>query len=67
MTTVQLREVVEQLVAAGRWKPGNLNVLILLDAGYETPRIARRLRQARRHRIEGGRPCHSSYPSLARD
>ncbi|WP_308297297.1 MULTISPECIES: hemerythrin domain-containing protein [unclassified Streptomyces] len=57
VTAVQLREVVEQLVAAGRWKPGNLNVLILLNAGYETPRTARRLRQTRRHRIEGGRPC----------
>lgn len=40
MTTVQLREVVERLVAAGRWKQGDPNVLVVLDAGHDAPRIA---------------------------
>lgn len=40
VTTVQLREVVERLVAAGQWKPGDPEVLVVLDAGYDAPRIA---------------------------
>ncbi len=40
VTTVQLREVVERLVAAGQWKQGDPNVLVVLDAGYDAPRIA---------------------------
>ncbi|MGW1290845.1 transposase [Streptomyces sp. NPDC001118] len=43
VTTVQLREVVEQLVAAGQWKPGDLKVVEVLDAGYDAPRIAHML------------------------
>ncbi|MFE3316589.1 transposase, partial [Embleya sp. NPDC059213] len=39
-TTVQVRVVVERLVAAGQWKPGDLDVMIVLDAGYDVPRIA---------------------------
>ncbi|WP_443041531.1 NF041680 family putative transposase [Streptomyces sp. B21-083] len=44
VTTVQVREVVEQLVAAGQWKPGDPEVLVVLDAGYDAPRIAHLLR-----------------------
>lgn len=40
VTAVQLREVVEQLVAAGQWQPGDPEVLVVLDAGYDAPRIA---------------------------
>jgi hypothetical protein len=40
VTTVQIRELVERLVAAGQWKPGDPEVLVVLDAGYDTPRIA---------------------------
>lgn len=40
VTTVQLREVVERLLAAGQWKQGDPNVLALPDAGYDAPRIA---------------------------
>lgn len=40
VTTVQIREVVEQLVEAGQWKPGDPHVLVVLDAGYDAPRIA---------------------------
>lgn len=40
MTTVQIREVVERLVAADQWRPGDPKVLVVLDTGYDTPRIA---------------------------
>ncbi|MFF9572929.1 NF041680 family putative transposase, partial [Streptomyces sp. NPDC014685] len=40
VTTEQIREVVERLVAAGQWKPGDPEVLVVLDAGYDAPRIA---------------------------
>jgi hypothetical protein len=40
VTTVQIREVVERLVAAGQWRPGDPEVLVILDAGYDAPRIA---------------------------
>nr|WP_246041245.1 transposase [Streptomyces cadmiisoli] len=40
VTTVQIREVIERLVTAGQWKPGDPEVLVVLDAGYDAPRIA---------------------------
>ena len=33
--------LVDRLTDAGRWQPGNHDILIVLDAGYEAPRIAR--------------------------
>lgn len=39
-TTVQVRAVVERLVAAGQWKPGDLDVMVVPDAGYDVPRFA---------------------------
>lgn len=40
VTAVQLREIVERLIAAGQWRDGNPDILIVLDAGYDAPRIA---------------------------
>lgn len=40
VTTMQIREVVERLVAVGQWRPGDPEVLVVLDAGYDAPRIA---------------------------
>ncbi len=40
VTTMQIREVIERLVAAGQWKPGDPEILVVLDAGYDAPRIA---------------------------
>ncbi len=40
VTTVQIREVVERLLAAGQWKNGDPDILVVLDAGYDAPRIA---------------------------
>ncbi|MFD3651629.1 transposase [Streptomyces cyaneofuscatus] len=39
VTTVQIREVVERIVAAGQWETGDPEVLVVLDAGYDAPRI----------------------------
>jgi hypothetical protein len=32
--------VVERLVAAGQWAEGDPEILIVLDVGYDAPRIA---------------------------
>ncbi|WP_308340622.1 transposase, partial [Streptomyces sp. ISL-112] len=40
VTTVQIREVIERLVDAGQWQPGDPEVLVVMDAGYDAPRIA---------------------------
>ncbi|MFI1023341.1 transposase [Streptomyces olivaceus] len=40
VTTEQIRDVVEWLMAASQWKPGDPDVLVVLDAGYDAPRIA---------------------------
>ncbi|GGN87460.1 hypothetical protein GCM10010112_70110 [Actinoplanes lobatus] len=44
LTCTQIRGLVGRLVAAGRWQPGEPDILIVLDAGYEAPRIAWLLR-----------------------
>lgn len=40
VTAGQIRDVVQRLVDAGQWRDGDLEVLIVLDAGYDAPRIA---------------------------
>lgn len=40
VTTAQIRELVERLVAAGQWTHGDPDILIVLDAGYDALRIA---------------------------
>ncbi|MEU7317446.1 NF041680 family putative transposase [Streptomyces sp. NPDC007083] len=40
VTTGQVREVVERLIAAGQWHQGDLQILVVLDSGYDAPRIA---------------------------
>lgn len=40
VTAAQIREVVERLIAAGQWREGNAGILVVLDAGYDAPRIA---------------------------
>jgi len=39
-TAVQVREVVERLIAAEQYEPRDPDILIVLDAGYDVPRIA---------------------------
>lgn len=40
LTARQVRRVVEDLVAGGRWCEGNPDILIVFDAGYDAPRMA---------------------------
>ncbi|WP_406385426.1 NF041680 family putative transposase [Streptomyces sp. NBC_01618] len=40
VTAAQLREVVERLVRAGHWKPGDPHILIVMDSGYDVTRLA---------------------------
>jgi hypothetical protein len=40
LTCTQIRGLVGRLIAAGQWRPGDPDILIVFDAGYEAPRIA---------------------------
>ncbi|MFF4619209.1 transposase [Nonomuraea jabiensis] len=44
VTASQLREVVGRLTAAGQWRAGDADILIVADAGYDGPRLAWLLR-----------------------
>jgi hypothetical protein len=40
VTAAQLREVVTRLITAGQWQPGDPDMWIVADAGYDGPRLA---------------------------
>jgi hypothetical protein len=40
VTAGQLREVIARLVAAGHWRTGDPDILVVADAGYDAPRLA---------------------------
>jgi hypothetical protein len=40
LTAAQLRRVITNLIAAGHWRPGDPDILIVADAGYDGPRLA---------------------------
>ena len=40
VTATQLRDVVDRLIAAGQWKPGDPNIVIVADTGYDITRLA---------------------------
>src|SRR5205814_3790095 len=44
VTAGQLRQLVQRLVAAGQWRSGDPEMLIVADAGYDGPRLAWLLR-----------------------
>ncbi|MEV7796396.1 NF041680 family putative transposase [Streptomyces sp. NPDC087512] len=44
ITARQLRDLVERLITAGQWQAGDLDVLVIADAGYDAPRLAFLLR-----------------------
>jgi hypothetical protein len=35
VTAAQLREVIARLIAAGRWREGDPDIIAVLDAGYD--------------------------------
>lgn len=40
VTARQMRELIERLIEAGQWRQGDLDILIVVDAGYDVPRLA---------------------------
>ena len=40
VTAAQLRDVVDRLITAGHWQPGDPDILIVIDAGYDVTRLA---------------------------
>ncbi|WP_236711903.1 transposase, partial [Streptomyces azureus] len=44
VTARQMRELIERLMDAGQWKDGDRDVLIVVDAGYDVPRLAHLLK-----------------------
>ena len=40
VTATQLRDVVDRLITAGHWKPGDPNIVIVADTGYDITRLA---------------------------
>ncbi|MFE6617581.1 NF041680 family putative transposase [Amycolatopsis sp. NPDC057786] len=40
VTARQIRDVVERLIRAGQWRPGDPEILLVADAGYDGPRLA---------------------------
>jgi hypothetical protein len=40
VTAGQVRDVVDRLIAAGQWRPGEPDILLVADAGYDGPRLA---------------------------
>ncbi len=43
VTATQVRDVVGRLITAGHWQPGDPDILIVFDAGYDVSRLARQL------------------------
>nr|WP_229853381.1 transposase [Streptomyces violascens] len=67
MTTVQIREVIERLIAAGQWCPGDPELLVVLDAGYDAPRSPTCWMACRRDpRPAPFGPGHAASDTLAR-
>ncbi|WP_433658095.1 NF041680 family putative transposase [Nocardia sp. CA-128927] len=44
VTTAQIRDLAQRLIAAGQWREEDPRMLFVLDAGYDAPRIAYLLR-----------------------
>ncbi|MGP3992076.1 transposase [Streptomyces sp. 3N207] len=40
VTARQMRELIERLIEAGQWRQGDLDILVMVDAGYDVPRLA---------------------------
>jgi hypothetical protein len=40
VTAAQLRAVIEQLITAGHWQPGDPDIVIVADTGYDVTRLA---------------------------
>jgi DDE superfamily endonuclease len=43
VTASQIRDVIARLIAAGHWRQGDPAILVIVDAGYDVPRLAYQL------------------------
>jgi hypothetical protein len=67
VTAAQLREVIMRLTAAGRWREGDPDIIIVLDAGYDPTRLAWLLRDLPADvtgRLRSDRVMHFPAPPL---
>lgn len=67
VTAAQLRGSVQRLIAAGQWTPGDPDITIVMDAGYNVTRLAWVLRDLPAElvgRIRGDRVMRLPKPSL---
>ena len=44
VTAAQLRQTIERLIEAGHWQPGDPDIWVVADAGYDGPRLAHLLK-----------------------
>jgi len=44
VTAAQVRGVAERIIAAGHWRPGDPDIVVVFDAGYDLARLAWLLR-----------------------
>src|SRR5262249_57329335 len=40
VTAAQVRGIITRLITAGRWTPGDPDIIVILDAGYDLTRLA---------------------------
>src|SRR5262245_43589195 len=40
VTATQVRQLIQRLIQARHWQPGDLDILLVCDAGYDTARLA---------------------------
>jgi hypothetical protein len=67
VTAAQLRDVIARLAAAGHWREGDPDVIIVLDAGYDPTRLAWLLRDLPADvtgRLRSDRVMHFPAPPL---
>ncbi|GIE89602.1 DDE superfamily endonuclease [Actinoplanes regularis] len=63
VTATQLREVIDRLIAGGRQQPGDPDILVVCDAGYDVTRLAWVLRDLPVEVAGGSAPTGScGYP-----
>ena len=40
VTALRIRQVLQRLITAGQWRPGDPDVLVVIDSGYDLARLA---------------------------
>jgi hypothetical protein len=67
VTAAQVRDVIMRIIAAGQWQPGDPDILVMCDAGYDLTRLAWLLRDLPAEvagRLRSDRVMHAPAPAL---